>query len=108
MTSQELKQQTERIEKYDKLATRLREIENALLVLHTPFGFHKCSAFTGNTRESRRVLSMRIQFSHTSGREEPVDLNLTGLNLQACVLGNHIEKALDEQRKAIVEEMEKL
>lgn len=99
MTSQEVGLQTKRLEAYQKLAARLNEIETTLAVMRTPFGIHKCSAFTGNTRESRRVVSIRIQFSHTSGGEVPVDLNLTGLNIGGWKFGDYLEAALNEQKK---------
>lgn len=64
--------------------------------------------FTGNTRESRHVTSMKIGFSATLGGEPPVELELHYLNVPAYELGQAIEKLIGDRLAQFEAEMEKL
>lgn len=108
MDEQEAKLQAGRIAQYRKLETEMTDINAALAVLDTPFGHHQVSAFTGNTRESRRILGMRINFSATLGTEPPVELSLPSLNVSASEVGRLLREMLASRLKAIREAMAKL
>lgn len=108
MDHAEIKYQAARISAYQQLAVECLNLDAALSALETPFGVHRQSAFTGNTRESRRIVEIRFGFSATLGGEAPVDLTVQQLNVPAWKLGVTLRELLLERRRVVHEEMKKL
>ena len=110
MTNQEATMQISRVEKYKELCTR-RDKFNELLHLiqrSDPEGPCQQGPFTGNTRESRRVNAITINFSKTRGGAPSVDLWLQGLELEAHEFGSYLQSHLNKQIKNINDEIEAL
>jgi len=103
-------QQAASVKRYDELAARAAQIHALIKEIEAddPTGPCKESPFTGNTRESRKVLGLSIQFSATLGRSPPVNKELGHLNISASKFADFIIGDLTAQLKAIQEEMEKL
>lgn len=108
MTDTELQIQRTRIETYAQLRDRADGLRAALAALDTPFGTHKQSAFTGNTRESRRIAEMKIWFTRTIGGEAPVDLALSPLDVPATEVGALLRNLLTKELAAVRQQMETL
>lgn len=96
MNDQDAVTQSERLKKYNQLTTLRTRIYKAIQTIteNDPNGPHGQGPFTGNTRESRQVESMRIQFTETRGGAPPVEIWISDLNIEACELGRELEKLL--------------
>jgi hypothetical protein len=115
MNEHEVSHQKKRIENYDRLCERRSEIREALDLVT---GHRRIAPdtnpkdvnfpFTGNTRETRRVLTLNIDFSSTLGGSTPMSLRLDDLNIPAGELGRFLEARLKAQIDAINQEIEKL
>lgn len=110
MNDREELSQSERISKYRELCKRRSEIYAAIKAISSPQpdGPHGQGPFTGNTRESRRVKSMHIQFTATRGGAAPVEMHIGGLHIEASELGRALESMLREKLGPINEAIEKL
>jgi len=80
MTDRDLKIQAERVAAFHRLSERAAAIRKVLAEMGHP-KVQDSGPFTGNTRESRRVDSLRIFFSPTLGRAPAVDIMLTDLGI---------------------------
>lgn len=115
MNEHEVAQQKKRLETYDRLRERRSEIREALDLVT---GQRRIAPdtnpkdinfpFTGNTRESRRVLALNIDFTSTLGTAPPMSLKLEDLNIPAWEFGRFLETCLKAQLDAINAEIEKL
>lgn len=113
MNSHEVQQQKKRIETYDKLSERRAEIREALDLLtgqrriapDNPGAKDINYPFTGNTRESRRVLALSIDFTATLGTAPPMSLELDELHIPAWELGRFLQTCLQAQLDAIDKEI---
>lgn len=108
MDSHEFKTQSERMAKYKQLSDRHTALQSIVFAMTAPYGQHKCSAFTGNTRESRRVVALVIEFSETSGGEPAVEMELRNLHIPASEFGTYLKAELEKQAAAVRVAMEKL
>ena len=107
MTPDEVRVQTLRIEQFRALEQRERQILGALADMEEP-KIQGSGPFTGNTRETRRVINMRIDFSETRGKAPEISISLDSLHIEARELGDWIREKLTAQIKAIREERAKL
>ena len=97
MKIEELRVQQQRLERYQKLAAIRQEIQTALDIIKEPWtetGPDGQGPFTGNTRESRKVLSVKIQFSATLGGACPVSIEIPAMPISAWDLGRALEGLL--------------
>ncbi len=108
MENHELSQMRLRIERYEQLQKRLVQLDDIREVMNSEFGHHKQTAFTGNTRESRDVSTVSINFTHTKGGEPPVSMNLNHLNIPATTIGLFLAGEIAEQRAKLVAEIKAL
>jgi len=111
MNESEVREQESRISKYRKLEKVRNEIGSALHAVTEPWektGPCGQGPFTGNTRESRRVISMKIQFSATLGGAAPVDIEISNMHIKAYELGRALESMLRSEMKLLNDEMEKV
>ena len=102
--------QAKRIERFKKLDAARREIEASLKTITEPWpeGPSGQGPFTGNTRESRNVISMQITFSCTQGGASPVGMVLQNLNISAHDFGKLLEGMLRERLGWVTKEIEEL
>jgi len=110
MTSQEAKLHSERVIHYTALEASLNKAYDALKALSND-GWKETGPcgqgpFTGNTRESRQVISMSIKFSATRGGAEPVSQELENLNIEAWDFGKAVESMLRKRIEIISKEMD--
>ena len=111
MKENEVKEQTARIIKYQELERIRNEVLHALSVVTRPWvdtGPCGQGPFTGNTRESRRVDRMLIEFTATRGGACAVSTDIVNPHIEAWELGRVLESMLREKLKTINAEMEKL
>lgn len=110
MNEQEIKLQMARVTRYHELAKVRDEIRDAIKAVTEGNKDGPCGQgpFTSNTRESRQVHTMLIKFTATRGGAQAVDMNLSGLHIEAPELGRALENMLRTQLAPIVDEIEKL
>jgi hypothetical protein len=96
MTHPEMKLLEERGAKFRQLNERRIQINILLekITAHDPTGPHGQGPFTGDTRESRLIDTLSIDFSPTFGGSPAVSQYLLGLNIRASVFGNFLEQQL--------------
>lgn len=90
-----------------EVLSKLRDTHRSIL-MDDPTGPCNQSPFTGNTRESRRVLSMIIHFSNTLGGAHGVSKTLEGLDLPAWEFGRYLKEYLEKRIEEIQAEIAKL
>lgn len=107
MTYQEFKHQKERTKKFAQLSERLEVIQQSISGIRRqdPAGPCHQGPFTGNTRESRRVLSLTISFSATRGGAAPVSTNISDLNISASDFGDFLTQQLNNEFETISKQM---
>lgn len=110
MTHAEAKKQEERLAKFRELDARRREINEALHKLTRPWPAGPCEQgpFTGNTRESRQIASLQINFTRTRGGASEVSERLDNLLVEACEFGGMLQAMLRKQLAALDAEIDKL
>lgn len=110
MKAHEAEEQTARLLKYRQLEGILAEIRAALETVTEPWPNGPCGQgpFTGNTRESRRVKFMHIEFTETRGGAPPASVTISPLHIEASALGVHLANMLREKMTLIRGEMEKI
>lgn len=113
MDAREAAQQKLRIEKFTRLDSARYSIYATRKKMNEKSGEEgtvrsHSSPFTGNTRESRNIVSLKISFSPTCGGEPPRELELTDLHIPAWALGDAIEKLLSTRLAQLNAEIEKL
>lgn len=110
MKEREVKEQMARITKYRELEKVRDQIRSALDAVTKPWPTGPCEQgpFTGNTRESRQVRTMRIWFTATRGGAEPVDLEIDHMHIEAWELGRAIQSMLQAKLDLANAEMEKI
>jgi hypothetical protein len=107
MTPLECKAQSLRIEKYRILESAYNEASAALHSI-TDTQASGQSPFTGNTRESRRVESIHIEFSPTRGGAPAASIDLYSLGIGALECEQAICGMLQKRLESISAEMEKI
>lgn len=109
MKEREVVAQTARISKYRELEKMRDEIYAALKVITEPRDVPgEQSPFTGNTRESRQIRSMKISFTETRGGAPAVEIEVPTMHIGASELGRAIESMLRAKLAVVSAEMEKL
>ncbi len=115
MKSREVDQQRKRIAEYEKLCGRRSEIHRSLDLLTGQARIGPDTnpkdinfPFTGNTRETRRVSHLVIEFTRTLGGADPMSLRLLDLNIPAGELGRFLRACLETQIESINKEIEAL
>lgn len=103
MTHNESEQQKKRLAEYDRLSQAAQGFRDALNKIEAddPDGPCGQGPFTGNTRESRDVLSLEVFFSRTKGGSAPVKKYLDGLKLGAWKLRALLAEDLREKIKTL-------
>lgn len=111
MNSQEVKTQMARVERWKELCA-IRDKYNGLLRLITredPDGPCGQGPFTGNTRESRRVEAITVEFTATRGGSPRYpNMRLEGLDLEAFAFGSYLQSHLNKKIKEINDAIEAL
>lgn len=100
MTEIELKTQLERVVQYNELKRQREEAKHALRLLTEDWkDIGPCGKgpFTGNTRESRQVKSMSINFTATRGGAHPVSLDIPGMYIEAWEVGAFLVAMLEKR-----------
>lgn len=112
MTSQEVVEQEKRIKRYRELAYARAEIGKIehRLTSGREEGSCKQGPHTGNTREARTVVDIRISFSATNGGAPAVEerLDLSALGLRAWELADWLRTKITSRINAIDEELKAL
>lgn len=110
MKENEVKQQMARITQFRALERQRDEIYAALKKVTEDWkeGPHGQGPFTGNTRESRQVNSMHIRFSMTRGGADSVEIDIQGMHIEACELGQCLSRMLQAKIDELNAAMEKL
>jgi hypothetical protein len=110
MTEQEAKEIMERVCKYRALEKVRDEVRTALEVITQPWTDGPCGQgpFTGNTRESRQVSQMTIQFTATRGGSPAVSVDIYKMHIEAHELGRALKEMLGAKLEAINAEIEKI
>ena len=112
MKSQDIPAMEKRIETFNKLNTRLSEINQIIDTLQAgdPLAPGGSGPFTGNARESRRVKYVSISLTATSGGAssplKPTELH--NPNIEAYGLSQFLISKMKEQKEAVVKAMEEL
>lgn len=110
MDDQETKIQMARVTKYrelEKIRDEIHSAINAIIEGHKD-GPHGQGPFTSNTRESRQIQSMKINFTATRVGWHPVEIYISGLHIEAWEFGKALENMLRLKLKPILEAMDKL
>lgn len=110
MKPHEIKILEDRLARYRQLGSRRAAIVEALhrVSEDDATGPHGQSPFTGNTRESRNITSIRLVFSPTLGGAVGVETGLTELQIPASILGDFLRKFFSAQLGSVTAEMEAL
>lgn len=110
MSPQEAEKLEQNIKFYRCLERRRDELQVAIdqittVQLGDP---NNTGPFTGNHRESRRVLSLHIIFSETRGKSPIVEKTLVQLGIEARLFGQALLVLLREKMEEVRNEMDKL
>lgn len=110
MNSQCYEHEKVRLEKYKKLKDALGLAYSALekFTKDWPHGPHGQGPYTGNTRESRQIKSMTIQFTPTRGGSEAVEDSITDMHIEAWEVGRALAGMIKKRIETIEAEMEKI
>lgn len=111
MTETDAKLLQEKIARFRKLADRRAQLQNTLnsIFADDPNGPCEKGPFTGNTRESRQLKSMRIYFTATKGGAEETSRELFNLEgFGAYEFGQLLHTQVKIQINMIDEEITKL
>lgn len=92
----------------DSKLSKFRQLERARAEAYSALEIFKDETFTGNTRESRRIQSLHIEFTTTRGGAESKEIYANGLFIEAYAFGSYIKTAIQERIKLITEEMDKI
>jgi hypothetical protein len=110
MNEQDATLQQERLTKFRQLEEQRKNLYDAIMKIRD--GGPRVSGsgpFTGNARESRTVLHLRVSFSQTLGGAEMTsgDYSLHGA-AEACDLGNLLVEKLNAKLNAVKKAMEEI
>jgi len=110
MTECESKQLREKLDRFEKLTNALSIQCDALNCIEQddPSGTRGQSPFTGNTRESRKVSKITIQFTSTRGGAKEVIEAISGLDIEAFEFGRFLAEKTRENISAIESEIASL
>jgi len=110
MNDQDYNISEQRNAKYKKLREEKAEIYETIRLIteNDKNGPDGQGPFTGNTRESRQIKSIHINFSRTRGGTVEVDKFVGPLNIEAWEFKEFLESKLRAKLKIIEEEIEKL
>ncbi len=110
MTNTEANIERNRLAKYNELFEARKLTYESLCAIRAddPHGPHKQGPFTGNTRESRNVVSLHIKFSTTKGGAPAVDMFIGPLNISAWQFGQSIAAMLEERLKELDKAIEEV
>lgn len=110
MTSQDATHQSERLKKFRQLDELHTQTYAAMQKIRAgdPEGPHGQGPFTGNTRESRLVESLDIQFSPTRGGAPKTSLSLADLHIEAYEFARALLSMLEARLALLQAEMDKL
>lgn len=105
-----MKTQYSRVTAYRALEKRRDEIQTAidLITMDQPDDPNKTGPFTGNHRESRRVLCLHIVFSETRGKSPVVERTLVQLGIEANEFGKLLVGMLRAKQAEVRKEMDAL
>ncbi len=105
-----MRKQDWRVSTYRALEKRRDEIQTAinLITMDQPDDPNKTGPFTGNHRESRRVLALHIVFSETRGQSPVVERTLVQLGIEANEFGKLLVGMLRAKQAEVRKEMEEL
>lgn len=110
MTTDEAHTETQRLKKFNALNARQAEIYRIINCLNAPWptGPHEQNPYTGNARETRRIKSLKIEFTTTLGGAPEVTDYLYNLGIEAYEFRQWLEGVLKDQQDALREEMRNL
>ncbi len=110
MKTHEVKLLREKLVKFNELETRLNAVNMLLnrIQADDPDGPCGQGPFTGNTRESRRVNDLVINFSKTLGGSPGVSMSLSGLNIYAGKFEDFLVHELKLEAERITKSMDEL
>lgn len=108
MTKAEAENQAKRVETFNRLNAGRSALRNTIQKMDLPISGSCASPFTGNTRESRKITNMRIDFSATLGGEGPVTLDLDYMQISAGDFGRMLEKLLEDKMTKLNAEIDAL
>lgn len=110
MNHHEAKKMEDRTAQFRALETRSNQIRCAIshLSLEDPTAPCRASPFTGNTRESRRIKVLNIEFTSTRGGGPPVSREIGDLLIPAWEFARQLEVILKAQLELVTAEMEKI
>lgn len=106
MKEEDVKEQEKKISKYRELETIRSDARAALSIVADPQ--EGKNPFTGNTRESRQVISMTLHFTATRGTSPTVNTTIPELYIEAYELGVFLKEQLKKRLDKINAEMEAL
>lgn len=110
MNSHDIKQAKERIARFEKLEKRRDDIRHAIRKLTENWEHGPCGQgpFTSNTRESRQIQSLCIQFTPTRGGAPRAELEIDNLFVEASSFGAELRRMLERELETIQAAMEKV
>lgn len=110
MTNPEAILQEQRLSKYQKLKALRGKYRDALHVVtvNDPEGPHGQGPFTGNTRETREVLTMNLTFSKTLGGANMCGMQIEFPGIPAYDLGKFLKQQLEMKLNEIDKEIENI
>lgn len=110
MTPQEAIELTVKLETFRRLNERCEAIRKIIdqLTTNRPDDPNQTGPFTGNTRETRKITRIRIDFSKTLGGSPEVAMTLEDLHIHARDFQTFLLSTLRTQQDTLRSEMEKL
>lgn len=100
MDDTEAKQLAGRITRFNQLKERAQHIRWALAAMEEPKVLMS-GPFTGNTRESRHVDSIRVRLTPTLGGAPAVEIELKELDVPAYEFGQWLRGNLERQLETV-------
>jgi len=110
MTPQEAKELKFRLDAFTRLEKRADELSFIInqITADSPTDPNQTGPFTGNTRETRKITRLRIDFSTTLGGSPEVDMTIDSLNIPARDFQRFMLSLLRTEAGVIQSEMAKL
>lgn len=110
MTPHEAKALEVKLDMFRRLSARSEQLRAIIdqLTLNRDSDPNKTGPFTGNTRETRKITRLRIDFSKTLGGSPEVDMTIDSLNIPARDFQRFMLSLLHTEAGVIQSEMEKL
>ncbi len=110
MNAQDVAMMQDKISRFQDLNSQRNELYEAIRIIdeNNKGSLFQASAFTGNTRESRKVLSMTINFTRTLGGEAPTQVRIDDMHIDAWELGKFLKSQCQSKLDLVNAEIEKL